>query len=558
MRGSLGRTLHDIAQILESADGSEARIVRVLERLGRIVPYVQCVLFKPQQSGGEPQLFVVPPASPEVRVTLSETLANFHDLFVDDRAHAKTTPTRREAEHLAVPLVGNDEVVGVLLVRGALSGGSGDGYTEQHLRELSIVGAHLAGYLVVVEQAKRLDSTRHQAEMANLMKDEFLALISHQLRSPLTSTLAWAHVLGEEDLDASGRARAVEAIARNVLGQAKLVDDILELACIAQADLRLALKPVEPSVLIEAAIAEQRSRAERRKIRIETSMDESVRELVVDPIRVVRVISSLLAKAIHFTPRGGKVGIRLDRVGAHARIQVIDHGNNTRPEALPQVYEDTAGVLSIAELAGVVPGVLANRFKSFRTQESPIARDFGELGVGLATVKTVVEAHGGRVRAEVLAGQTGAAFTVELPLPGVSGRTQLILAGIRVLLVDDDDDMRDAVRALLEQHGAEVTDVASAAAALAALEHSRPHVLLSDLTMPGESGYDLMRKVAERDSTLPSVALTSLGTEDDRRHALAAGFLMYLAKPVEAQVLIKAVATLAQRPLAKGSGAPIH
>jgi CheY-like chemotaxis protein len=394
--------------------------------------------------------------------------------------------------------------------------------------------------------------------MANLMKDEFLALISHQLRTPLTSTLAWAHVLGAEDLDASGRTKAVEAIARNVVGQAKLVDDILELACIVKADLRLALRAVEPSVLIEAAIGEQRSRAERRRIQIEASVDESVRELFVDPVRIVRVISSLLAKAIHFTPRGGKVGIRVDRAGAHARIQVIDHGNNTRSDALPQVYEDTAGVLSIAELAGVVPGVLANRFKSFRTQESPVARDFGELGIALATVKTVVEAHGGRVRAELLEGQAGAAFTVELPLTEVCGRNQQILAGIRVLLVDDDDGMRDAVRALLEQHGAEVTDVASTAAALEALERSRPHVLLSDLTMPGESGYDLMRRVAERDGTLPSVALTSLGTAEDRRHALAAGFLMHLPKPVEAQALIRAVAILAERPLARGSGSTIH
>jgi signal transduction histidine kinase len=556
MRKSLGRTLHDIAQILESAEGSEERMVRVLERLGCIVPYEQCVLFKPR-FGAETQLFVVPPVSPEKRVTLSETLANLYGLFVDDRAHATETSTRQEAEHLAIPLVGNDTVVGVLLVRRAASAVRAGGYTERHLRALSIVGAQLASYLMVVDQARTLDSIRHQAEMANLMKDEFLAMVSHQLKSPLTSTLAWAHVLGAEDLDASGRAHAVEAIARNVVGQAKLVEDILELACIVKADLRLALKAVDPSALVQAAIEQQRSRAERRKIRIETFMDESVRELVVDPARIVRVISSLLAKAIHFTPRGGKVDIRFDRVGAHARIQVIDHGA-ARSDALPQVYEDTAGVLSIAELAGVVPGVLANRFKSFRTRESAIARDFGELGVGLATVKTVVEAHGGRVRAEVLEGQTGAAFTVELPLPGVSGRTQPILAGIRVLLVEDEDDMRDAVRALLEQNGAEVTGVASAAAALAALEGSRPHVLLSGLSMPDESGYDLMRKVAERDARLPSAALTSRGTAEDRGHVLAAGFLMHLAKPFEAQALIRAVAILAERPLAGGSRVPIH
>ena len=511
MREFLGRTLHDITQILESAQGSEERMLRVLDILRRIVPYERCALYT-AQPGREPRLLVVPATPPDVRAKLSETLVHLHRRLVDERVHSLEARAGTSGAHLAVPLVGNDEAIGILFVSGAAPDRSADGYTEQHLRELSIVGAHLAAYLVTVDQARALDAARREAETANRMKDEFLALVSHELKTPLMSTLAWARKLGSEEIDPSGRNRAVEEIERNVRAQAKLIDEILDLACIATADLRLDLEAVEPASLVKSAIEEQRLRAEQRSIRLETALDESVNMLVVDPVRIVQVISNLLAKAIHFTPRGGHVGVRLERAGAHARISVID----------------------------------------------PTTQAYGERGLDLDIAKALVEAHGGHLSAGRLAEEKGSTFTVELPLPDQALEPdRRLLAGIRVLLVDDDDDMRDAAGALLEQYGAEVTAVGSAPAALAALERSRPHVLLSDLSMPDESGYDLMRKVAARDATLPAAALTGFGEKEDRRRALAAGFRMHLAKPLEAKALVAAVATLTGRRLANNSGAAI-
>jgi signal transduction histidine kinase len=552
VREFLGRVLLDIAQVVESAAGSEARVLRVLELLQRIVPYEQCALFKAQR-GREPRLIVLPATPPDVQAALSETLVDLHRRLVGERVDPRKTTARPWGTHLAVPLVGNDEAIGILFVSRAAPDGSEGGYTEQNLRELSIVGAHLAGHLVMVDQVRALDQARRDAEVANRMKDEFLALVSHELRTPLTSTLAWAHKLGSDEIGPSGRTHAVEAIERNVRAQAKLIDEILALACIVTADLRLDLEGVDPASLIKAAVEEQRLRAERRSIRLDTVLDESVHQLVVDPVRIVQVISSLLAKAIHFTPHGGHVGVRLERVGAHARIQVIDHGRSNPPDVLPEVFEEAAGVVSIARLAGIPPEVLPHVFESFRAGQNPVTRAYGELGVGLAIVKTVVEAHGGRVRAENLGDEKGSTFIVDLPLPAEApDADRYLLAGIRVLLVDDDDDMRIAAGAVLEHYGAEVTAVASAAAALAALERWRPHVLLSDISMPGESGYDLMRKVAARDASLPAAALTSFVKVEDRRLALAAGFRMHLAKPLETQTLVTAVATLAGRPLVRG------
>jgi signal transduction histidine kinase/ActR/RegA family two-component response regulator len=559
MRALLGRTLHEVALVLESAAGSEERMLSVLELLRRIVPYEQCALFIAAERNGEPRLLLAPEASTAVRTLLSETLIHLHRRLVDERAQPMEARARPWEAHLAVPLVGNDAVFGVLFVSGAAPHGSAGAYTEEHLRELSIVGAQLAGYLAMVDQARTLDKARRDAEAANRRKDEFLALVSHELRTPLNSTLAWAHVLGSEETVPAGRARAVEAIERNVHAQRKLIDEILELACVMTAGLRLRLEAVEPKSLIQAAVEEQRTRAEQRSIRLEAAIDESVNQLVVDPARIVQVISNLLAKAIHFTPSGGKVGVRLERAGAHARIRVIDEGGAIPPEAVPRAFEEAAGAMSLARLTGVPLEVLSHVLETLRLQQNPVARAYGELGVGLAVVKSLVEAHGGRVCAETLgAGEKGSTVTIELPLPAETPETgQRPLAGIRVLLVDDDKEMRSAVGAVLEQQGADVTAVASAAAALEALERSRPHVLLSDLSMPGKSGYDLMREVAARDATLPAAALTAWGSEEDRGRALAAGFRMHLAKPLDAQTLVTAVASLAGRSLAKSLGAAI-
>lgn len=548
MRELLGRTLHGMALTLESAEGAEKRMLRVLELLRRLVPYERCALLAAPP--GRPSLLLVEPTpSPEARGTLSQRVHGLLAQLVDERALPVEARQGQVGSHLAVPLVGNDKAIGVLFVDGASVDGSTT-YTSQHLRELSVVGSLLAGFLMMVEQTRTLDQARLEAEAANRTKDELVALISHELKTPLTSTLQLARTVGWEARP-SARIRAANAIERNVEGMTKLIDEVLEVAHIATSGLRLELQPIEPAKLIRAAIQDQRARAERRSIQVETTLDESVHLLVVDSVRMAQVISSLLAKAIHFTPDRGRVGVRVERAGTYARIRVIDHGKGFPPDALPGTLVETGGIVSLARLAGIPPGVLTQVLEHFATAYEPVACAFGELAVGLAVVKTLVEAHGGTLHAHSSADAPGSTFTIELPLPRDPRLGERLLAGIRVLIVEDNEDLRNATSDLLEKQGAEVTAVGSAAAALEALDRSKPHVLLSDLSIPGGSGDELLREAMAREATLPAVALTTLPTEEDRKRALAAGIRMHIARPLDANGLVAAVAALAGRPIMK-------
>jgi signal transduction histidine kinase/ActR/RegA family two-component response regulator len=523
MSERLGRTLHDIARTLESCASSEEREARVLELLREVVPYEWCALYH-APPGREPRLQVVPEAPLEVLSSISETIVNLHGLLVDARARAVGAQATPGGRDLAVPLVGDDRVIGVLLVRGKSPHGAPGGYTEQHLSDLSIAGAHLAGYLVILAQARALSESQREAESANRMKDAFLALVSRALKSTLSSTLAWTRILRSEDAEGSGRRKAVEAIERNTDLQAKRIEELLELSCVMAADPHLQLEIVEPDRLIEAAVEGQRERAERKAIRVETFVDKSVGRLVADPARIVRVISSVLANAIQFSASGGQVGVHLARAGAHARIQVIDHGKGIAAEHLSRLFEP------------------------FREAGNPLARTYGELGGELAIARPLVEAHGGRIWAESPGCDKGSILTIELPMRAAAANADSHpLAGIRVLVVDDDLDMLFATGMVLEHFGAEVTTAPSATAAFAVLERAKPHVLLSDLMMAKESGYDLIRKVSALPVPLPAAALTASANGEERGNALAAGFRMYLAKPFAVSLLVKAVATLAGR-----------
>ncbi len=402
MRESLGRALQGIAQSLDSCDGAEARVFRVLEQLRAIMAFEQCALLR-VRPGRQPLLFVEPRAPADARAALSDVLVHLHLRLVDERARPRELCTPLLGAHLAVPLVANDQTIGVLMVRGATS----EAYTAQNLRELAIVGSQLAAYLVMVDQASQLDDARLQAEAAARIKDEFLATVSSELRSPLTSVLDWARSL-REDTGCHERTLAVEAIERNVRAQERLIDEVLALSTRA------------------AAVRSHDARA--------AVVGASPDPLVADPVRIVTVISNLLLTVIRSAP---------SLQGKH-------------PEA------------------------------------------------------------------------------------------RALLSGIRVLLVDEDAEMRDAAAAVLELHGAEVTAVASAAAALAALARVRPHVLLSDLMLSGSTGYDLIREVSARSVVVPAAAVTSLATDEDRQRALAAGFTMHLTKPFHGQQLVAAVATLAR------------
>jgi signal transduction histidine kinase len=534
----VGRALYDITQLLESADGADDRVQRVLVLLREVVPYDQCAVLE-ARLGHEPHVVVVPEPLPAERVFLTATLVDLFAALVDGKPRRGTPLTRPQGVHLAVPLVGFDEVTGVLFVRSWMGE-----YTEEHLRALSVVAAKLAAYFSMLRSREELaelsrerDEARRAAEAANQAKDEFLALVSYELKTPLSSSLAWTHTL-RSATDETARARAIDGLEANVQAQARLIDDILDLACIASAELRLNLRTVEPASLIEATIEKLRLEAERKAIRLETHLDPAAMPLLLDPDRIGQVVSILVASAINFTPAGGQIEIRLERGAGLARIQVKDSGIGISPEALTQVFDR----FPLAVGAG--------------------RRAEGTLGVGLAIVKDLVELHGGRVHAESTGPQQGATFTVDLPRapetrlpplrpPACEWTDGRLLAGVRVLLVDHDAGLRESFQAVLEDHGAEVTTVAAAPEALAALERSRPHVLLfGDLALHGEGVYGLMGQVAARACPLPVASISGWRLEE-RERTLAAGFRLHLTKPLAIGVLVDAVATLAGRAMGK-------
>jgi signal transduction histidine kinase/ActR/RegA family two-component response regulator len=544
VRASFSRTLYDIAQVFESAEASAERVLHVLDLLRQLVPYDQCALLY-AEPGREPCLVPFPPVPPNERDLLTDRLMKLFGLFTGEKARAAPTSRRPSAAHLAVPLLGLDEMIGVLFVRRTRGT-----YGEEHLRALSLIGAKVAAYLTMLrardeaaDRIRQLEEARRSADAANRAKDEFLALVSHELKSPLSSTLNWAHVLRSKGTGKAERDGALEAIERNVRAQTKLIDDLLDLSCIATAELRLDLRAVEPAKLIKAAIEGLRPQAKRRSIHLDAALDRSVKLFAADPDRLEQVVATLLANAIKFTPNGGRIEVHLERAGGDARIQVIDSGEGIRREVLPLVFEP------------------------FRQADNSSTGRSGGLGIGLAIVKHLVELHGGRVRAESPGEAKGTTFTVEIPLAKEAAAAQPeaaraaefaeagALAGIRILIVDDDRDMCDALQYLLESYGAEVTTAASAAEALSELERSRLDVLLSDVAMPGESGYDLMRKIGAREgrNAPPAAALSSYAKEADHEQAVAAGFRTLLAKPIDPEALIAVVADLAGRKRGKSS-----
>lgn len=546
------RALYEIAQLLASAKDSEARIVRVLEHVRALVPYERCAVLD-AQPGAKPRLITPEAATDAERLELTlATSALLARLLEEGRV---PEPLASGNAPLAVPLIGLDEVVGLLFVSGPAGA-----YGELQVRRLSLVAALLGAYFSMLHAAaleaqrtQELEEARLAAETANRAKDEFLALVSHELRTPLNTILVWADALRSKQTRDVDRIRAFEGIARSVQAEAQLIEDLLDLSGIAKATLRLDLRAVEPVKLIQAAILALRPAAEQKSIRVEAVFDESVTPLLADPRRLTQIVAHLVANAIKFTAHGGRVGVQLERAGKLARIRVRDTGSGISPELLPKLFE------------------------RFGQGDSSSTRAHGGLGVGLALVKNLVELHGGQVRAESAGAQRGATFTVELPLdeaaraarerPGARERGapgKGLLEGITVLLVDDDRDICEVLQFVLEEQGAVVTVAASAAEALAALERSMPNVLLSDIAMPGETGYDLMQKIVAREGAgaPPAAALSAYAPGQDLQKAIASGFRMLLAKPIDTDALIAAVMTLATstststQPAGRSDGSP--
>ncbi|HSF24619.1 MAG TPA: response regulator [Blastocatellia bacterium] len=376
---------------------------------------------------------------------------------------------------------------------------------------------------------------------ANRVKDEFLATLSHELRTPLNSMFGWIYLLREGALDEATAQRAIHTIERNTKSLAEIINDLLEVSRIITGKLKLDVRPVELGSVIEAALEVVRPAIDAKDIDLHVSLEPAVDPVLGDSSRLQQIVWNLLSNAIKFTPIRGRVEVRLEKIGSNASITVSDNG------------------------AGIAEAFLPYVFDRFRQADSTFTRKHGGLGLGLAIVRHLVEIHGGSVAANSPGEGKGATFVVTFPLveteatcgtrPGTPGPlgNGATLDGLRVLIVDDEPDARELLSAMLEQWGAKVTAVATAAEAINCLgvDHALPDVLVSDLGMPIEDGFELISKVRarepERGGRIPAIALTAYARSEDRARALAAGYEIHLPKPVEPAQLSDALGALVQR-----------
>lgn len=402
--------------------------------------------------------------------------------------------------------------------------------------------------LIEAERERLLASertARADAERANRLKDDFLATLSHELRTPLNSIVGWAQLLMRPEISRADIAEGVEVIERNARAQAQLIDDLLDVSRITSGKLRLNVQPVDPAATVNAALESVMPAATAKSISVQRSLDAGAGPIMWDPSRLQQVVWNLVNNAVKFTPKGGTIRVGLGRVDSSVVITVRDDGRGIRRDFLPHLFE------------------------RFRQEDSSTRRGHGGLGLGLAIVKHLVEMHGGTVSAESEGEGHGSTFTVRLALAAVqspdpqdnprshlnsqqsappkSGPSRPDLSGFRVLVVDDDADARALLRRVLSEASAEVFDASDVPQALESIDRFRPHVLISDIGMPFEDGYDLIRQVrarGNRDGLLAAIALTAFARDEDRQRALAAGYQKHLSKPVDAQELLALTALL--------------
>ncbi|HWP44267.1 MAG TPA: ATP-binding protein [Blastocatellia bacterium] len=395
----------------------------------------------------------------------------------------------------------------------------------------------------------REKAAREQAEQANRLKDEFLATVSHELRTPLNAMLGWTRMLRTGSLDEQTYERALETIERNAKSQAQLIEDILDVSRIVSGKMRLDVQPVELAPVIQMAVDSVRPGADAKSIRLSVVLDPRAGPVSGDPTRLQQVIWNLLSNAIKFTPKQGRVQVRLERINSHIEITVSDTGIGISPEFLPYVFD------------------------RFRQADGTLTRCHAGLGLGLSIVRHLVEMHGGSIHCYSAGEGQGTTFTINLPIMIVRDTERFptealdrkhptasidlpfecpkVLEGLRVLAVDDEPDARQLLAAILERCKAEVITVGSAEEALDALERQEFDVVVSDIEMPGEDGYSFIRKVREKeasqDARIAAAALTAHAGVADRMRALSAGFDIHVPKPVEPAELIAVMASLANR-----------
>ncbi|MBK1990068.1 response regulator [Sphaerospermopsis aphanizomenoides BCCUSP55] len=391
---------------------------------------------------------------------------------------------------------------------------------------------------ILQERARLLEleqTARAKAETANRIKDEFLAVLSHELRTPLNAILGWSQLLLTHNFDPAKTSQALTTIERNARLQVQLIEDLLDTARILQGKLTLKTTNINLPSTVLSALDTMRLALETKSIQVNTIFEPNVGIILGDSTRLQQVVWNLLSNAVKFTPKGGKIDVQIRQIDGYAQIIVRDTGKGISPDFLPYVFD------------------------YFQQADSSSVRKFGGLGLGLAIVRNIVDMHGGSVKAESFGEEQGATFTVSLPLcqnqnPSLADAENhsscltpksLPLAGVKVLIVDDDTDSRDFVVFVLEQEGAEAIAVSSAFEALQVLMQSKPDVLVSDISMPEMDGYMLIRQVRtltpEAGGKIPAIALTAYARDYDQQQALKAGYQMHLSKPLNAEKLVQAV-----------------
>jgi signal transduction histidine kinase len=431
---------------------------------------------------------------------------------------------------MIVPIPGEDSIEGLIYVsrRRVAPFSEHDETICQRLADHAAIAIRNSRLFAAEREA------RAEAHSANRAKDHFLATLSHELRTPLNAIMGWLRMLRNPRLDDAQKRHALDVIERNARLQAQLINDLLDVSRIIAGKLEMEKYAVDLAPVVQEAIEAVRGDVEAKSLTLEASLDPATGEVLGDPMRLQQVVANLLSNAVKFTPRHGRIELRLERAAVNARLTVADSGEGIEPAMLPHVFEP------------------------FQQADSTTTRSHQGLGLGLAIVRQLVEAHGGRVRVDSPGRGHGATFVVELPIVALRERradsravfeagrgTGARLDGLRVLVVDDHGDARELLGLVLREHGAEVLLADSVPEALEVLGQAAVDVLISDLAMPGADGYALIAAVRSgRRSAIPAVALTAYAGRDVRERAIAAGFTAHATKPVDPEDLVDLIAKL--------------